>query len=96
MSDAADRVRHYCARARYSRSDFCDEARYLAPELRKVVWNDREIRTVLLAAGEDRKAWDALLGQVGHERGLALLDLVSAMALESRTSSSSSSSCGRT
>ena len=38
-----------------------------------------------LAAGESRGAWDALLGEVGQERALALLDLVSVVSLKART-----------
>ena len=88
------RLRQYCGRARFSRGDFADsgdgrEARYLSADLRRIVWNDTEVRRVLLAAGRHRSAWDALLGQVGHERGLPLLDLVSAMSLEARTAASS-------
>jgi hypothetical protein len=41
-----------------------------------------EVRGVLLAAGDNRGAWDALLGEVGQERALALLDLVSAVSLK--------------
>jgi hypothetical protein len=91
MSDAAaGRLRTYSGRARYSRSDLVDngrgrQCRYLDANLRRIVWNDGEARSVLLAAGEDRNAWDALVAEVGHEPGLPLLDLVSAMSLEART-----------
>jgi hypothetical protein len=60
--------------------------RYVGAELRRVVWRDVEVRDVLLAA-EDRAVWDALNdlltahGAAGH--GLSLLDLVTAMSVES-------------
>lgn len=92
LSEVADRrLRAYCSRARCSRSDFVDnghgrEARYLAADLRAIVWRDVEVRTVLLSAGEDRNAWNELLLEFGQGRGLPLLDLVSATSLEARTS----------
>lgn len=90
LSDAAARrLRAYCSRARRSRSDICAtpsgrEVRYISADLRRVIWNDVAVRDVLIAAGEDRNAWDALVASVGRDRGLALLDLVSAMSLEAR------------
>src|SRR5215216_3211752 len=87
LSEAAEkRLRMYCDRARYSRSDFCDNGlgrnvRYVDADLRKIVWNDAEVRGVLLAAGEHHNAWDALVAAFGNERAMALLDLVSAMEL---------------
>jgi hypothetical protein len=79
------------ARTRFSRSDFVDngdgrEARYLDPELRRIIWRDTDVRDVLIAAGEDRGAWNTLVAVVGNNRGLALLELVSAMSLQGRLS----------
>ena len=94
MSDqseaAAKRLRAYCSRAVYSRSEVADnglgrDVRVVNADLRRIIWRDAEVRDVLLEAGEDRNAWDALLGQVDDELGLPLLDLVSAMSLEART-----------
>ena len=92
LSEAAEkRLGQYCGRARYSRSDVVDngrgrECRYLDADLRRIIWNDSEVRDVLIRAGEDRNAWNALVATVGRGRGLALLDLVSAMGLEVRLS----------
>ena len=92
LSEAAEkRLGQYCSRARYSRSDVVDngrgrECRYLDADLRRIIWNDSEVRDVLIRAGEDRNAWNALVATVGRGRGLALLDLVSAMGLEVRLS----------
>jgi hypothetical protein len=99
MSEAAaQRLRAYCRRAIYSRSDVSDnglgrDVRVVNADLRKLIWRDAEVCDVLLRAGEDRNAWDALLGQVDvlgqvdDEHGLPLLDLVSAMSLEARQGS---------
>ena len=90
LSEAAvSRLRQYCNRAVYSRSDLVDngmgrECRYLDADLRRIIWRDSEVRDVLIRAGEDRNAWDALVASVGRDRGLGLLDLVSAMSLEAR------------
>jgi hypothetical protein len=88
--DAIRRLRAYCRRARWSGTDLHDnghgrEARYLSPDLRRIVWNDVEVRAVLLKAADDRAAWNALVALVGHELGLPLLDVVSAVELEART-----------
>ena len=91
MSEAAKRrLGTYCARAVYSRSEVADngggrDVRVVNADLRKIIWRDAKVRGVLLEADEDRNAWDALLGQVDDELGLPLLDLVSAMSLEART-----------
>jgi hypothetical protein len=87
---ATRRLRAYCARAVYSRSEVADnglgrDVRVVNKDLRTIIWRDSEVRSVLLKAGDDRNAWDALLGQVDDELGLPLLDLVSAMSLEART-----------
>jgi len=93
LSEPAEmRLRRYCGRARFSRPDYADnglgrEARYLAPELRQLIWNDAEVRAVLLAAG-DPSGFRALVAEVGHELGLPLLDLQAAMELEARTQDS--------
>jgi hypothetical protein len=93
MSEAAaQRLRAYCRRAIYSRSDVADnglgrDVRVVNADLRKLIWRDAEVCDVLLRAGEDRNAWGALLGQVDDEHGLPLLDLVSAMSLEARQGS---------
>jgi hypothetical protein len=93
MSEAAaQRLRAYCRRAIYSRSDVADnglgrDVRVVNADLRKLIWRDAEVCDVLLRAGEDRNAWDALLGQVDDKHGLPLLDLVSAMSLEARQGS---------
>ena len=89
---AADRLRTYCRRATYSRSEVADngrgrDVRVVNADLRKIIWRDAEVRDVLLKAGEDRNAWNALLDQVDDELGLPLLDLVSAMSLEARQGS---------
>ena len=93
MSEAAKRrLSTYCARAVYSRSEVADngrgrDVRVVNADLRKIIWRDAEIRDVLLEAGENRNAWDALVRQVSPELGLPLLDLVSAMSLEARQGS---------
>jgi hypothetical protein len=93
MNEAATRrLRAYCARAVYSRSEVADngrgrDVRVVNADLRRIIWRDSEVRDVLLEAGEDRNAWDALVGQVSPELGLPLLDLVSAMSLEARQGS---------
>ena len=93
LSDAARRrLSAYCSRAVYSRSEVADngrgrDVRVVNADLRRIIWRDAEVRAVLLEAGENRNAWDALVGQVSPELGLPLLDLVSAMSLEARQGS---------
>jgi hypothetical protein len=88
LSDAAKRrLSAYCSRAVYSRSEVADngrgrDVRVVNADLRRIIWRDTEVRDVLLRAGEDRNAWDALVGQVDVELALPLLDVVSAMSLE--------------
>jgi hypothetical protein len=69
---ATRRLRAYCARAVYSRSEVADnglgrDVRVVNKDLRTIIWRDSEVRSVLLKAGDDRNAWDALLGQVDDE-----------------------------
>jgi hypothetical protein len=88
LSDAAKRrLSAYCSRAVYSRSEVADngrgrDVRVVNADLRRIIWRDTEVRDVLLRAGEDRNAWDALVGQVDVKLALPLLDVVSAMSLE--------------
>jgi hypothetical protein len=99
LSDLAlRRLVHYCRRAPLTPPEFVEirgqgvmdgrNVRYVGAELRRVVWRDVEVRDALLAA-EDRAVWEALVavlaarGAEGHV--LNLLDLVTAMSLESRS-----------
>jgi hypothetical protein len=86
--DAQRRLVHYCRRAIVSRPDYVfrpkamplsggRSVRYVAEQLRAIVWSDEEVRTALL---EDD--FDSLAARVTRYDGLGLLDLCTAMELE--------------
>jgi hypothetical protein len=89
---ARRRLSAYCRRAVYSRGEVASngrgrDVRVVNADLRLIIWRDAKVRDVLLVAGEDRHAWDALCGQIDRELALPLLDLVSAMSLEAHQQS---------